>query len=580
MKATLKKNWHIWAIAAIMVVAFFVRIWELSDTLYFNMDQARDASISRNALKEGPGMLPLLGPRAAGTFLRLGPVFYYFQYLSALLNQSAEPVIFVYPEIFFSVLTIPLLYIFLRKFFQKDTSVILVGLYGLSFMIVQYSRFAWNPNQTVFWSILFLLCIFNTSLLKDKKKSGWWLLGGAFAYGILSQLHFTALLTFPIIAILFWLFYRPKGIRPIFWIGAVMIMIFMYFPMLLSELQTDWDNANQFYYALNAKGEERSLLEKTEKSLRLHGEHYSLFLTSYGSSKNIIYTFVFFAMMGFAVWRGVDLWKNSDTRQKRAFLVLCGIWFAVFFLFFTNLSFTVLKPRFWLLISAIPFIVLGMFFEWIYRTGHKKRGRVIAGVVAAVLLFTNSYAIGYWYWSVHNQKHDMRFVRWLELKQDNLVSIKQLRDAIDYMVVQSIKNDKQICYNTDNDYKAVYMYLFKLYYPEVPVKRMNYSTDSNRNCLLFAIENGGSPEKPRIKEGYESFYSGTSSEQFGSVSIWSLRRDDLKINEYFDQKNQQEKMKKEQQQKEEDDSSDDELEKPDRKERVFWKNIFSGDYKP
>jgi 4-amino-4-deoxy-L-arabinose transferase-like glycosyltransferase len=313
----------------------------------------------------------------------------------------------------------------------------------------------------------------------------------------------------------------------------------------------------------------------------LHGEHYSLFLTSYGSSKNIIYVFVFFVMLGFAVWRGFDLWKSEEKRHKKAFLILCSIWFVVFFLFFTNLSFTVLKPRFWLLISAIPFIILGLFFEWIYRTGHKKRGRVIAGIIAAALLFANSYAIGYWYWSVYNQRHDMRFVRWLELKQDNLVSIRQLRDTVDYMVVQSIKKDKQICYNTDNEYKAVYMYLFKLYYPDVPVKRMNYSTDSNDNCILFAIENGGSPEKPRIKKEYEGFYTGTSSEQFGSVSIWSLRRDDLGIEQYIEQKDQQKKTKKEQQQVEDDEEdSDDEFEKPDRKERVFWKNIFLGDYKP
>lgn len=585
MKESFKKNWHIWALAATMIVAFFVRTWELNETLYFKLDQARDAILINDALEEGPGMLPLLGPRAAGTFLRLGPAFYYFQFISASIFGSADPVVLVYPEIIISVLTILVLFVFLRQFFRKETSVILSSLFGLSFMIVQYSRFAWNPNQTPFWSLLFLLGVYKASTVDDKKKAGWWLIGAAAAYGILSQLHFTALIAFPIVAFLFWIFYKPRKIKLVFWAGAISVLILMYIPMILSEVSTNWDNVDQFVYALTHKSEDRSFGEKLQKSLELHGKYYSLFLTSYGNTKDSVFRYIFYAMVAFALWRGFYIWKEGEDRKKKAFLFLVMCWFVVFFLFFTNLSYTVLKPRFWLLTSVIPYIILGLFFEWVYRTGHKKRGRLIFGIVASFLLLANLYAIGFWFWTIKNQKQGQGYVRILELKQSKLVGIKQIRETVDYLVFRSMKTDKQVCYYTETEYKYPYSYLADLYYPEAQMKRMSYTDDSSKDCIFFAVENGGSPEKLNLKREYKEFYQGVSKEQFGVVSVWEVQRDDKAIEGYIFERDRQRKLEKNEQQEQndelienedesEDEDEDEEDEKPERKERVFWKDVL------
>ena len=583
MKESFKKNWHIWTLAAIVVLGFFVRAWQLEDTVLFQMDQSRDAILIKNAFDEGPGMLPLLGPRAASTFLRLGPIFYYFQYTSAVISQNIEPVSAVYPEILFSLLTIPLFFIFLNQFFKKSTSVALAGLFGFSFLMVQFSRFAWNPNQTPFWSLLFLLAIFKASTHENKKKAGWWLICAAAAYGILSQLHFTALLTFPIIAGLFWLFYRPKKIKLVFWGGAVATLLFFYVPMLISEVITGWDNVDQFSYALTHKSKEYPLKEKIEQSLELHGKYYALSLTSYGNTKDKFFVYAFYLMVAFFFWRSFQIWKGEKAHSKKvAFLVLVGIWFFVFFLLYTQLSFTVLKPRFWLLIAAIPYVFLGLFLEWLYRTGHKKRGRVVAGIIIGALLLGNAYAIFYWYWSLANQKEpEIFYVRNLELKQANLVGIKQMKEAMAYMVSRSEETGKTICYNTDGQYKRVYKYLLPRYHPGVIPERMSFSEHTNEECILFAVENGGPEDQLKIPKEYRKFFQGIRKEKFGAITVWEVWKDEEGINEYIQNKKEQKAQEKVEQESvaiasEEEEEEEDE--KPDRKERVFWKNVFSGDY--
>jgi hypothetical protein len=79
------KNKIFISLLIITLVGFGLRIYRHSDFLHFELDQSRDAMVISEAIEKGPGELPLLGPRAAGTMLRLGPAFYYFEYLSALI---------------------------------------------------------------------------------------------------------------------------------------------------------------------------------------------------------------------------------------------------------------------------------------------------------------------------------------------------------------------------------------------------------------------------------------------------------------------------------------------------------------
>jgi hypothetical protein len=199
-------------LGVIVLVAFLVRVWAFDDLLTFKMDQARDIKLVEDAYVagggklnlEGVGELPLLGPRAAKTYLRLGPAAYYFEYLS-LLVFGDKPWAMVIPDFIFSILTIPLFYYFLRQAFSKRVSLMTTAVFASSFFLTQYGRFAWNPNSIPFWSLVYFLGLYKVVYGSwfMVRGSGKWLLVAVIGYGVASQLHFTAMLAYPLIGGIF-----------------------------------------------------------------------------------------------------------------------------------------------------------------------------------------------------------------------------------------------------------------------------------------------------------------------------------------------------------------------------------------
>ena len=86
MKLNFIKNKYFWIFLAIFALGIFLRAYNFAPWLHFELDQARDAILVGEAVEDGAGELPLLGPRAAGSFLRLGPAFYYIEYISAKID--------------------------------------------------------------------------------------------------------------------------------------------------------------------------------------------------------------------------------------------------------------------------------------------------------------------------------------------------------------------------------------------------------------------------------------------------------------------------------------------------------------
>src|SRR3989338_6583925 len=79
------KQLAVFGLIAIIGFGFFLRTYHFSDWLHFELDQARDVRVIDTALDGSATDLPLLGPKAGGTFLRLAPGFYYLEYVSALV---------------------------------------------------------------------------------------------------------------------------------------------------------------------------------------------------------------------------------------------------------------------------------------------------------------------------------------------------------------------------------------------------------------------------------------------------------------------------------------------------------------
>ena len=147
---------------AIFSIGFFLRATHFHDWLDFGDDQVNDATIVSNVVDHNAPW-PLLGPKMSHTGnggrkgqYHLGPMFYYFEITSAKLFGN-RPDALAYPDLLFDILTLPLFYIFFRRFFSTNITLALTGLYAVSFFALSFSHSALNPNLIPFFVLLFLL---------------------------------------------------------------------------------------------------------------------------------------------------------------------------------------------------------------------------------------------------------------------------------------------------------------------------------------------------------------------------------------------------------------------------------------
>jgi 4-amino-4-deoxy-L-arabinose transferase-like glycosyltransferase len=319
-------------LSLIVILGAFLRFYKHQDLLHFELDQARDAIVVKEALMNGPGELPLQGPRAAGTRLRLGPAFYYLQYLSALIfghDPAGMNTLFVV----FAISSIVLIYFLFKIYFSPKISLLIAAVFSVSLFLVTYSRFAWNPNALPFFLLVFFLSLLKITqnfFLKNKTKetkakNDFWhflpIYGLAVSFAIITQLHFLIFLALPIILIgyLIWFFCLTDLIilikkkkrfnlkvlklflklkikkfktktktktktkaeqiktaktnkltqKPKFhFIVAILIVFLFHFPVLINEVLTGFDNFKEFKKAVTEKSEDSEDHNLLEKGLR------------------------------------------------------------------------------------------------------------------------------------------------------------------------------------------------------------------------------------------------------------------------------------------------------------------------
>jgi len=151
-----KVPWSAWILGAILILGIFFRTYEFRDWMEFNPDQARDAILVQNMMENDEW--PMMGPQAGNKVFKVGPMFYYFEIISArLFGGTADKM--AYADLLFSIATIFLVYFFFKKFFAEQISLILTFLFSISFFVVTYSRFAFNPNSIPFFTLLFLFSL-------------------------------------------------------------------------------------------------------------------------------------------------------------------------------------------------------------------------------------------------------------------------------------------------------------------------------------------------------------------------------------------------------------------------------------
>lgn len=480
-------NWSkkelLW-LALVLVVGFgfFLRSYHFSDWLHFELDQARDAKVIDAALEGGAADLPLLGPRAGGTFLRLAPGFYWLEYLGALITGDAV-VGAAAMVLFFSILSLPLFYLFVRRFFSLPIALGLLGLFATSAFMVMYGRFAWNPNLVPFFSLLGFYGLLR-SVDRDEAHQGRWLLVSAFGLGLATHMHFLAFLALPAIAGGFLILKRPQ-IALKFWFGAMFLVVLLYVPMVLNEIATGGANAREFVAALTEKSskEDHSLLEKAIRDVSEFSLHSVVILSGFEgatlpsviASNGVLgsvcrdkcdegkwYGMLAVLLLGVAFILLAKSWYLEQNLRKKDFLLLLLLWFGVTFVLFLPLSYGI-APRFFLLNTPLFFALLGLLLKG-WQTVLSKRVSVKAGQWGALFVITLLIWSNLWSLSVRFGQLREAGVAPVEnmpdriLKEPMRVTLEQQQSIVDFLAERSRVTGWPIYMKSESRYERALKY--------------------------------------------------------------------------------------------------------------------------
>lgn len=522
----------------IMAAAFAVRFYKFHDWLYFKMDQARDVSMTSNALRNGPEFMPLLGPRAGATkvshgYLRLGPAFYYFQYIAGKIFNSSSPDVLAYPDLFFSIAVLPLLYLLLRIYFSRKISILVLIMYAFSFLVIQYSRFAWNPNSLPFFAILSFYGLLKFLNDPNQKKRRWWIALWTLGLLVGSQLHFFGFFSLVGISALLvavhYEIWRRDNIRRIFskkvlkkslpYVGAVIIVFAItYSPVIISDVMRKGENSQNFFEAIRNKPSDKPLTDKIIKNFGEQLDYYCLVTSSEcykGTFKNHKYPVIFTGtifLVGFLVLLA-GLRKKRSQKEKD-FLWLVLIWMSVFFILSIPVAFQ-LRPRFFILVFPIPFILVGLIYEFLEEK-LGKIGQVISWLLILAVLSFNIRGTYLWFKEQADaQVKKIQAERTLILKVKDGVTLGQLDRVTDF-IYQNRKEGSNIYYYVKPEHVFPLKHLLFRKDPKMVALPLKINEDPN--AQYFAITPVHRKLEPVTKKFGDTF-TVKQSEKIGQLMV-------------------------------------------------------------
>jgi 4-amino-4-deoxy-L-arabinose transferase-like glycosyltransferase len=501
------------ALVFIIALGIYFRVVSHSSLLVFKSDQARDALIM-DGIFSGRASLPLLGPQIGGTTLRLGPVFYYFQYISGKVFGSS-PQSLAYPDLMWGILALPMFYLLFRKLFSRGLSLWLLALASSSLLLVTFSRFAWNPNGLPFFTALFCY-LFLTALEIKGKKRALYLCGAAVSIGIIAQLHLAAILGLGLGLVLFWILTQPLSWREV--LGMIIVAVALHTPVLVNEWQTSGESVQLLIQAKEKKLSDEKGHTVYEKVFRAYQESSSftwLTLTGQQNTDTILtkgfefkcdkkckralpYTSSAILLFGFTVFASYIRWRVIRDETERKAITFIGCWLFGFFIITIVLAYQ-LQTRFYLGITVPIFIVLGFVAEYLYTLNKNiwtKRILVVLGgfIILLNLLATENFLHGL----SRSQVSEEESSRDLRFGTEPKVTLGQLRSIAKEAAGNLDSNIPLVISGESHHVKALYYVMSREYsFTGCYIKGESNGISQDYN-QLFLVET-----KPGKKEKFE-----------------------------------------------------------------------------
>lgn len=159
---------HYTLLLIFLAAALFVRLYRLSDLLYFFYDQGRDAlAIHEMITTPKP---TLVGPTTGLAGILRGPAFYYLL-LPAYLIGGGSPIVAAAWLQLINLVGLIFIYLSAKKLFSKRAGLLAVFMVGFSRHLVGLSRWLSNPSP-IFTSVPIML--YGLLQIKDRQKPHFW----------------------------------------------------------------------------------------------------------------------------------------------------------------------------------------------------------------------------------------------------------------------------------------------------------------------------------------------------------------------------------------------------------------------
>ena len=402
----------IW-LSLIIALGIFLRTYHFREFLIYVADQRRDLNIVRNVV-ENHVSWPLLGPdMTGGEGFRLGPMYYYFQIISAKIF-GAGPVQQAFPDVFFAIFSIPLLYYFLGRYFCEKVALFSTGVYAFSFFAIEYSRYAWNVNLIPFFSLLFLVSFWHF-MTEDEETAWLWVFLTGVSLGVGVQLHAIVFLLLPALTVcgsLYLIFVRGKhiGKKLLVILGLVLLLNTGQF---ISEFQTGFTNTQDFQKAFIFKSRESGSSYKKMLVLDMvcNAQANSRIISSLGNKKMCDFLYIdnlrdssdstplalkktplallgeaaslIFSILGIILL--VSSFMNESDMKRKYFLGLLLLYGALYFCIMLPIA-PGSRMRYYLPIIIMPFVFLSLFFDRVVKIFPRRHVWILSMVTLALFL--------------------------------------------------------------------------------------------------------------------------------------------------------------------------------------------------
>jgi len=193
--------------------------------------------------------------------------------------------------------------------------------------------------------------------------------------------------------VLFLLLHWKKTQKVVDWkpiVFFLLAMFIVYSPVVLNDAVSNGSNAKQFLKAIESKPSNSSVVKNLVRETSYFGKYF-LRITTGALQSRRLYNYSAQILILFALIINFLLWKREKEDNKKSFLALSFLIFAVYFLLYIPLAKEINKPRFFLSLLPLPFIFLG--YIGVCPYGESKNLKIIkTGIVSllALVMFLGS----------------------------------------------------------------------------------------------------------------------------------------------------------------------------------------------